>query len=208
MALLNREPDLQVCGEAEDVDTAIEEILAKSPDVLIVDLSLKGRDGLEIVKTLRARRLEIPILMLSMYDELIYAEQSLSAGANGYIMKQEATEYVLRALRQILEGDVYVSVSVADRIIQCRGKSAVTPGPSAVNLSHRELEVLRLIGGGLSSREAAANLHLSVKTIETYQGHLKGKLGLSNNRELTHYAMRWVRTACPEKETHGPSIAN
>jgi DNA-binding NarL/FixJ family response regulator len=194
-----------VCGEAEGVDAAVEEILAARPDVLIVDLSLKGRDGLDIIRALRSRQLDLPILVLSMHDELIYAEQSLGAGANGYIMKQEATEYVLRALRQILAGDVYISVSVADRIIQCRGKSSVTPGPPTANLSHRELEVLRLIGDGLSAREAATKLHLSVKTVETYQCHLKGKLTLSNNRELTHYAMRWLRNGCRDQEPCAPS---
>jgi DNA-binding NarL/FixJ family response regulator len=188
--LINREADLRVCGVAEEATCALTTIQALKPDVLILDISLNGPDGLELLKTIRAKDPGLPVLMLSMHDESIYAERALRAGASGYIMKQEATERVLMALRQILNREIYVSDRLANKMVRQYVKGA---SPAQVSpwddLSDRELEVLRLIGQGHSTREIAEKLHLSVKTIESYQSHLKDKLGLKNARELFQYAI-------------------
>jgi DNA-binding NarL/FixJ family response regulator len=189
--LINREPDLMVCGEAEEMHSATQAIEALHPDIVLLDISLGGPDGLELLKQVRARDDDLPVLILSMHDESIYAERVLRAGANGYIMKQEATELVLTALRRILAGQVYVGDRVAARMLgqYVRG-SAGTRSPLA-SLSDRELEVFRRIGDGSSAREIAEALHLSIKTVESYQAHLKEKLALRNGRELQHYAIEW-----------------
>jgi len=191
--LINREPDLAVCGSAEEMHSALQTIDALKPDILIVDISLNGPDGLDLLKNIRAKDPNLPVLILSMHDESIYAERVLRAGANGYIMKQEGTDRVLIALRRILNREIYVSDRVANKML----RQFVSGGPSAVHrsgvdeLSDRELEVLRLIGEGHSTRQIAEALHLSVKTVETYQCHLKEKLGLKNSRELVQYAIQW-----------------
>lgn len=192
--MIRREPDLTVCGEAEDAQTARQMICAMKPDILIVDISLHGPDGLDLLKSVRAQDPTLPVLILSMHDETIYAERSLRAGANGYIMKQEATENVLVALRRILNREVYVSPRVANKMLQ----RFVSAGPghakhsSVDELSDRELEVLRMMGEGHSTRQIAGALHLSVKTVESYQSHLKEKLALKNSRELVQYAVQWA----------------
>ena len=193
--LINREPDLAVCGDAEEMHAALQNIDELRPDILIVDISLNGPDGLDLLKTIRAKDPNLPVLILSMHDESIYAERALRAGANGYIMKQEATERVLAALRRILNREIYVSDRVANQVLRQFAGSA---GPLSArhspfdDLSDRELEVLRLIGEGQGTRQIAEGLHLSIKTVETYQGHLKDKLGLKNSRELVQYAIQWV----------------
>jgi DNA-binding NarL/FixJ family response regulator len=189
--LINREADLAVCGAAEEMHSALKTIEALKPDILIVDISLNGPDGLDLLKIIRSKDPGLPVLILSMHDESIYAERALRAGANGYIMKQEATERVLVALRRILNREIYVSDRVANKMLQQYvGVSGAARRSPLEDLSDRELEVLRLIGEGLSTREIAENLHISVKTVETYQGHLKEKLGLKNSRELFQFAIR------------------
>ena len=189
--LINREADLAVCGAAEEMHSALRTIETLNPDILIVDISLNGPDGLDLLKTIRSKDPELPVLILSMHDESIYAERALRAGANGYIMKQEATERVLVALRRILNHEIYVSDRVANKMLQQYVGVSGSPRRSPFeDLSDRELEVLRLIGEGYSTREIAENLHISVKTVETYQGHLKEKLGLKNSRELFQFAIR------------------
>lgn len=192
--LINREPDLEVCGDAEEMNAALHNVTALKPDILIVDISLNGPDGLELLKHIRAKDPGLPILILSMHDESIYAERALRAGANGYIMKQEGTDRVLTALRRILNREIYVSDHVANKMLrQFAAGGSRTPNRSPLDeLSDRELEVLRLIGEGHSTRQIAEDLHLSVKTVETYQGHLKDKLGLKNSRELVQYAVEWI----------------
>lgn len=192
--LINREADLIVCGEAEEAQTALEAIAAQRPDILIVDISLNGPDGIELVKLLRARSATLPVLVLSMHDELTYAERALRAGANGYIMKQEATERVLIAIRRILKGDVYLSDRAASRVLQQYVRGATAQHSSVSDLSDRELEVFRLIGGGHGTRQIAEELHLSVKTVETHQAHIKEKLSLRTARELVQYAVEWSLT--------------
>ncbi len=190
--LINQEADLEVCGEAEDAQSALQAIKEINPDILIVDISLNGSNGLDLLKTIRATDRKIFILVLSIHDETIYAERALRGGANGYIMKQEATDRVLSALRRILAGDIYVSDKVAHKMVmQFVGVNGSTaPNRSPVEaLSDRELEVLRLIGQGCGTREIAEQLHVSVKTVETYQSNLKDKLTLKNSRELVKYAI-------------------
>ena len=195
--LINREPDLAVCGDAEEMHTALQSIDELKPDILIVDISLNGPDGLDLLKSIRAKDPNLPVLILSMHDECIYAERALRAGANGYIMKQEGTDRVLVALRRILNREIYVSDRVANQMLRqfVGGASGASLKRSPLDdLSDRELEVLRLIGEGQGTRQIADGLHLSIKTVETYQGHLKDKLGLKNSRELVQYAIQWAMT--------------
>ncbi|MGB8885139.1 MAG: response regulator transcription factor [Candidatus Korobacteraceae bacterium] len=191
--MMNREPDLMVCGEAEEATGALQAITSAKPDFLIVDISLSGPDGLDLLKSIRVRHPGLPVLILSMHDETIYAERALRAGANGYIMKQEATEKVLVAIRQILAQKVYVSDRIANRMLQQYIKGSVTESQSPIaELSDRELEVFRLIGEGHGTRKIAEELHLSVKTVESYQAHIKDKLSLKNGRELVQRAIQWT----------------
>jgi DNA-binding NarL/FixJ family response regulator len=191
--LINREPDLMVCGEAEEAQSATQAIVSLRPDLVILDISLGGPDGLELLKQIRARDADLPVLVLSMHDETIYAERVLRAGANGYIMKQEATDRVLTAIRRILEGQVYVPDRVASRLLrQYARTSTVSARSPLAALSDRELEVFRLIGEGRSTRQIAEILHVSVKTVESYQAHIKEKLELRNARELQHHAIEWA----------------
>jgi DNA-binding NarL/FixJ family response regulator len=193
--MINRQPDLTVCGEAQEMHAALHSIATLKPDILIVDISLNGPDGLDLLKSIRGKDPAIPVLILSMHDESIYAERALRAGANGYIMKQEATERVLVALRRILNHEIYVSDRIANKMLQQlaagTGKRSANRSPFD-DLSDRELEVLRLIGEGHGTRQIAEELHLSIKTVESYQGHLKEKLGLKNSRELVQYAIQWM----------------
>jgi DNA-binding NarL/FixJ family response regulator len=189
--LVNRERDLIVCGEAEEAQTAMREIAAQRPDILIADISLNGPDGLELLKNLRTLYPSLPVLILSMHDESIYAERALRARANGYIMKAEATEKVLVAVRRILGGDIYLSDRMANKLLHQYISGASGDINSRLStLSDRELEVFRLIGEGCSTRQIAQKLHLSVKTVETYQAHIKDKLSLHSGRELVQHAIQ------------------
>jgi DNA-binding NarL/FixJ family response regulator len=191
--MINREPDLAVCGDAQEMHEALASIEAQKPHILIVDISLNGPDGLDLLKNIRIKDPSLPVLILSMHDESIYAERALRAGANGYIMKQEATDRVLIALRRILNREIYVSDRIADKILRRfagGGRSAVVEGSPLETLSDRELEVLHLIGEGHGTRQIAEELHLSIKTVESYQSHLKEKLSLKNSRELMQYAIQ------------------
>jgi DNA-binding NarL/FixJ family response regulator len=190
--LINRESDLMVCGEAEEAPTAMKALAAARPDILIADISLNGPDGLDLLKNLRILYPDLPVLILSMHDESIYAERALRARANGYIMKQEATEKVLVAVRRILDGEIYLSYRMANKLLQqyMSGQTAETDSRLTA-LSDRELEVFRLIGDGLGTRRIAEVLHLSIKTVESYQAHLKEKLSLRTGRELMQHAIQW-----------------
>jgi DNA-binding NarL/FixJ family response regulator len=189
--LINREPDLSVCGEAEEAHSAMEAIAVRQPDILIADISLNGPDGLDLLKSLRTVYPDLPVLILSMHDESIYAERALRARANGYIMKQEAAEKVLVAVRRILGGDIYLSDRMANKLLHQFITGAPTDMTSQLSaLSDRELEVFRLIGEGRSTRQIAEKLHLSMKTVETYQAHIKSKLSLRSGRELVQHAIQ------------------
>jgi len=190
--LINQQQDLEVCGEAEEAQAAMEAIAKRRPDILIVDISLNGPDGLDLLKNIRASYPDLPVLILSMHDEAIYAERALRARANGYIMKQEATEKVLVAVRRILHGEVYLSDRMANKMLQQYISGTPTTIQSRISaLSDRELEVFCLIGAGRGTREIAEELHLSVKTVETYQAHIKEKLSLHSGRELIQHAIQW-----------------
>jgi DNA-binding NarL/FixJ family response regulator len=186
---IEREPDLMVCGQAEGATSALQAIPDLMPDFIVLDISLDGPDGLELLKTLHARYPNLPVLILSMHDELAYAERALRAGANGYIMKQEATEKVLTAIRQILRGDIYLSERLTKRMLQQFVHGVLPPRDPLAKLSDRELEVYRLIGAGHGTRQIADELHVSTKTVESYQAHIKEKLALRNARELVQHAI-------------------
>jgi DNA-binding NarL/FixJ family response regulator len=190
--LINQQQDMQVCGEAEEAQAAMHAIAHLHPDIMILDISLTGPDGLELLKNIRTTNPDLPVLILSMHDEAIYAERALRARANGYIMKQEATEKVLIAVRRILNGDVYLSERMSNKMLQQYVGGAPSMIQSRIaSLSDRELEVFRMIGEGRATREIADELHLSVKTVETYQAHIKEKLGLRSGRELIQHAIQW-----------------
>ncbi len=189
--LINREADLEVCGEAEEASAALDAIERLRPDIVIVDLSLNGPDGMDLIKAIRTRSAALPVLVLSMHDELTYAERALRAGANGYIMKQEATTRVLTAVRRILKGEVYLSDRAASRVVQQYVRGSARDTSPIAELSDRELEVFRLIGQGHGTRQIAEELHLSVKTVESYQAHIKEKLSLRSARELVQHAILW-----------------
>ena len=192
---IEREPDLMVCGEAEDATSALQAIRDATPDFVILDISLNGPDGLELLKTLRVGHPNLPVLILSMHDESVYAERSLRAGANGYIMKQEAADKVITAIRQILGGDVYLSDRLTKRMLQQFVNGSISPRDPLAKLSDRELEVFRLIGAGHGTRQIADELHVSTKTVESYQAHIKEKLALRNARELVQHAVEWSLNA-------------
>jgi len=193
--LINKEADLEVCGEAEDAQTAISSIATQKPDIAIVDISLKGMSGLELIKHLRARDESLPLLVLSMHDESLYAERVLRAGAMGYIMKQEAPERIVAAIRRVLAGDIYLSPAMSSRILQrFVGARAEADESPLKQLSDRELEVFEYIGRGHGTRQIAEALHLSVKTIESHRENIKNKLNLRTGMELVQHAIRWVQS--------------
>lgn len=189
--MIEPEPDLVVCGEVQTEREARSAIRALAPDVVIVDISLGQGDGLELVRDVHAQHPDLPMLVLSMHDELIYAERLLAAGASGYIMKQAASELLLIALRQVLAGGTYLSDSLVSNLGRTEGAAPAGPVDPIGRLSNRELQVLSLIGRGLSSREAAEALGLSVKTVETHRQGLKRKLNLATNAQLLQYAINW-----------------
>jgi len=190
--LINQQPDLVVCGEAESAWSVPAALATLNPDVMVLDISLNGPDGFDLLKNIRLSDAILPILVLSMHDEAIYAERALRAGANGYIMKQEATDTVLVAIRRILQREVYISDRIANRMLrQMVSKPSGQQEPSIANLTDRELEVFRLIGDGHGTREIAATLHLSIKTVESYQAHIKEKLALPSARALVQRAIKW-----------------
>jgi DNA-binding NarL/FixJ family response regulator len=189
--MINREQDLVVCGEAADAQAALRQIVGRPPDIMIIDISLSGPDGLDLLKSIRAMYPTLPVLILSMHDESIYAERALRARANGYIMKQEATEKVLVAVRRILAGEIYLSDRMANKLLhQFVGGAPTDQNSRLASLSDRELEVFRLIGEGRGTRQIAEKLDLSIKTVETYQAHIKEKLSLQNGRELVQHAIQ------------------
>jgi len=195
--MINEEPDLKVCGEAQSEREARVAIRELEPDIVIVDISLAQGDGLELVRDVHAHHPDLPMLVLSMHDELIYAERLLAAGASGYIMKHAASDQLLVALRKVLAGERYVSESLAESLGRPRRGSAeagASRSDPIERLSNRELQVLSLIGRGQSSREAAERLGLSIKTVETHRQSVKRKLNLATNAQLLQYAINWYAT--------------
>jgi DNA-binding NarL/FixJ family response regulator len=190
--LINKEPDLVVCGAIESMKKACEAIAELKPDLLIIDISLKDGNGLDLVQEVKKEYQGLPMLVLSMYDESLYAERALLAGAFGYIMKQEAIPKVVEAIRHVLKGDIYASSSVKEKVFKRLTNHASVDSKSPLDaLTNRELEVLRLIGQGYSTKEIADRLHLSIKTIGTYRENLKEKLKLKHFTGLVKFAVHW-----------------
>lgn len=190
--LINQEPDLEVCGEAGDVTEAWRQVQDLKPDMVIVDITLKGRNGVELIRDINREYPVLPILVLSMHEESLYGERALAAGARGYIMKQETSSSIVQAIRCILGGEIYASKNLM-RIILGRIANQPNSNISPLDrLTDRETEVLEAIGRGLTTKQIAAKLNLSAKTIGTYRERIKEKLGLQNAFELVHQAVRWV----------------
>lgn len=190
--LINQEDDMTSVGEAGDATEAIQAIEKVKPDLAIVDISLKGTSGIELTKNLLDKQPKLLVLVISMYDESVYLERALRAGAKGYLMKREATDHVITAIRTVLHGDIYVSAKWRDKLINMFGRRGSTvTGSTAERLSDRELEVLQLTGQGFSTRQIAEELHVSVKTVESHYANIKNKLVLKNSHELIQYAVKW-----------------
>lgn len=193
--LIERQSDLTVCGEAANPAEALQTLLRARPDIILADLTMPGRSGLEFVKDLLAIAPQLAILVVSMHDEAVYAERALRAGARGYIMKEAGGEAVVTAIRQILGGQAYVSPAMSARILDnLSGKKPRGSTSPIEKLSDREFEVFQLIGQGKSTRDVAAQLHLSSKTVDVHRSHIKEKLGLHDTTALIRHAVRWVET--------------
>ncbi len=186
---------MAVCGEATDVSGAWKAIERLEPDLIIADITLENSDGIELTKKVNRRNKKIPVLILSMHDQLLYAERALHAGARGYIMKQEAMESVVTAIRQVLTGKIYLNDQVKDKILTNLADGTGGGGRSPMDrLTDREFEVFCMIGKGLTTREIASKLHLSIKTIGTYRERIKEKLNLKHANELVRHAIHWEKT--------------
>jgi len=191
--LINKQPDVEVCCEAGNPAEALQGIPGCRPDLLVTDITMPGRSGVEFIKDVLALHPALPILVVSMHDELIYAERVLRAGARGYVMKEAGGEKLLAAIRQVLGGQVYVSermsASLLDSLTGRRPRGSTSP---IEKLSDREFEVFQLIGQGRSTRDIAKQLHLSPKTVDVHRGHIKEKLELKDATSLVRHAVRWV----------------
>jgi DNA-binding NarL/FixJ family response regulator len=195
VALIKSDERYEVCAEAGTSAEALATMEKAVPDIALIDISLVGKSGLDLVKTLKAAHPEMIILIISMHDEVIYAKRALKAGARGYVMKQEAASVMLAAIRTVLSGKIYVSAVMRDRLLESmfiRGEEV--EAPSVERLSDRELEVLDLIGQGYGSAEAAKVLNLSVKTVNAYRDHIKEKLSISGAGALRRFAVKWVQS--------------
>jgi DNA-binding NarL/FixJ family response regulator len=192
--LIDEEPDMVVCAQAESAEEALRLIHAGKPDLAIVDLSLKGTSGIDLIKRLASHHPEVPVLVLSMHEEALFARRALLAGARGYIMKEEAMSDLQAAIRRVLAGKIHLSPSMSESLLEhvAHGSNPRTGSPLA-QLSDREMEVFELIGRGLGTREVADKLHRSVKTIETHRANLKRKLGVGSASELVVMAASWVQ---------------
>jgi DNA-binding NarL/FixJ family response regulator len=193
-SLFDKQPDFEICGEADDVDTAMEAIERTKPNLVLLDLSLKTGDGLEVLRRLRNEHPEVLTLVLSMYDENVYAERALRAGARGYIRKVDVAQTIMAAIRKVLSGHVYVSDAVASRMLtNISGGRQTSSSLPIERLSDREVQVLRCIGRGMSSHEVADELFISAKTVESHREHIKAKLGLASSGDLLRYAIEFSR---------------
>jgi DNA-binding NarL/FixJ family response regulator len=193
--LVNLEAGLTVCGEANDAAQAMQAVEKLHPDLVLLDMSLPGKGGLELLKDIRAIAPQTPVLIISMHDETLYAERVIKAGGRGYIMKQEGPEKIVQAVLKVLSGGISVSERIAAQILDAMsgGKSGKSGTSSSVStLTDREFEVYRLLGQGKEPHEIARTLHLSIKTVDTHRAHIRQKLGLRNGTELIHHATRWT----------------
>lgn len=194
-ALISQQPHFEVCGEADSAPQAVDLLGKLKPDLVIVDITLKTTNGIELIKNLRAQSPLLRVLVVSMHDENLYAERALRAGAQGYVMKQEASDQIIPALEKILKGELHLSAAVKDKILHRFVNNGGEKPVSAIeSLSDREMEVFQLIGNGHSTRQIATRLNLSTKTIDSYREHLKIKLSLTTGSDLVRHAIQWVKS--------------
>ncbi|HSI15162.1 MAG TPA: response regulator transcription factor [Chthoniobacter sp.] len=190
--LIAQDFGMTICGETDNIRDALELVRTTQPDVALIDITLKGSSGLEFLKDLKAQNLQLPVLVLSMHEETLYAERVLAAGAKGYITKHENSQTLLGAMQQVLSGKVYLSKQMTDNLLKKMSGQEVT-APSMKRLTDRELEVFQLIGAGRTTREIAEILSLGMTTVDTYRTRIKEKLGLRNGTQLQHYASNCVQ---------------
>ena len=196
--LIDHEPDLMACGEADSASQALERINADMPDLVLADISLPDRSGLELIKDIQALHAGLPVLVVSMHDESLYAERVLRVGGRGYIMKQQGGKMLMRAIRQVLSGQIYVSEKMAAKILEIfSGHRAEVAHSPVERLSDREFEVFQFIGQGKGTRQIAEHLHLSVKTVEVHRANIKHKLELKRGTDLVRYDIRWTEVQNP-----------
>jgi DNA-binding NarL/FixJ family response regulator len=190
--LINHEADIEVCGEAADARTALSGVLETKPDLVIIDISLPGKNGLELIKDLKASAERTTMLVHSMHDESLYVERVLRAGAHGYIMKEEGGKKVMDAIRKVLRGEIYVSPEMSGKILEIFSGRRPSSTDPVEALSDRQFEIFQMIGQGKGTRAIADSLNVSVKTIDAHRAHIKEKLGLKSGNELVRFAVRWV----------------
>jgi DNA-binding NarL/FixJ family response regulator len=191
--LISDEPDLEVCAEAESAPAALEAMRRHRPSIALLDISLQGTNGIELIKLMKAEQSKLPMLAVSMHDEALYALRALRAGARGYVMKAQALDCIVSAIRKVLAGDIYLSPGFSERLVVNAIQSLEGGmGTPVDNLSDRELEVLQMLGRGFGTREIANDLHLSIKTIETHRAHIKEKLGFRDAGQMVRFAIDWM----------------
>jgi len=192
--IINHEQDMNVCGEAEDAHQALKAVTELKPDIVVADISLKNSDGLELTKNIKARYPRLPVIIFSVHDESIYAERALLAGAQAYLMKDAVSENIVKAIRAVLKGEIFVSDAISNKFLhRIAGDKAGKTKTPMESLSDRELEIFRLIGEGYKASQIAKQLYLSVKTVETYRARIKEKLNLSSAGKLLQYSIKWAR---------------
>jgi len=195
ITIINHEEDLNVCGEAEDAYQALKAAAELIPDVIVTDISLKKSDGIELTKSIKDVHPKIPVIVFSIHDESMYAERALLAGAKGYLMKDTVSENIVKVIRTVLSGEIYVSNTISKQFLhKIAGDKAGTSKTPIEKLSNRELEIFRMIGEGLKASQIAKQLYLSTKTIETYRARIKEKLNLPNAAELLQYSIKWAKS--------------
>ena len=191
--LIDREPDLVASCEAGTAAQALNMVVARKPDLVLVDISLPDKSGLELIKDIQVFHPYLPVLVISMHDESIYAERVLRAGGRGYLMKHEGGNKLIQAIRQVLGGQIFLSEKMSARILEVfSGRKDQAINSPVERLSDREFEIFQLVGEGLGTRDIAGRLHLSVKTIEVHRANLRRKLDLKSGAEVVHYAIRWT----------------
>jgi DNA-binding NarL/FixJ family response regulator len=200
--MINHQPDMIVSGETESAGQALAALEANQPDIVLLDITLPGKSGLEVIKDIKAMHPGLPVLVVSMHDESLYADRVLRAGARGYITKHEGGEKLMRAIRHVLSGKIYVSENMSAHILEIFSGGQTTPHRSSIeSLSDREFEVFELIAEGLSARQIAERLHLSAKTVDAHRANIKEKLKIQTSAELISFAARWITDQSGTKQT-------
>jgi len=202
--LINHQPDMTTCCEAQNAAQALEGVIRTNPDLVLTDFTLPDKNGLELIKDIKAIRPQLPILVISMHEESLYAERALRAGARGYITKEEGGERLMRAVRHVLSGAIYVSDKMSARILEIfSGRRAMQKRSPVEELSDREFEIFELLGDGLSTQQIAERLHLSMKTVDAHRAKIKEKLKLKTTNELISYAARWTASPIGRRASFG-----